>query len=140
MSLPLPWRESAIQLMRYGVRFIDIGRTGHSERQRYRDGDEDDRASKRESLPSAPALSERRYRRLAWHMRPRGAKKSPGRNRGSSKTNGRNPASPLRLDDLSLRQKPEPVLPPFGGGQLPEHYSRRQLLANAAIASSRVAA
>ena len=31
-------------LMRYGVRFIDIGHMGHSRRQKYRDGDEDDRA------------------------------------------------------------------------------------------------
>jgi hypothetical protein len=47
--------------MRYGVRFIDIGRMGPSERQKYRDGGEEDRVSKRESLTSAPALGERRH-------------------------------------------------------------------------------
>src|SRR5262245_19367822 len=65
MSLQLQWREWATPLMRSGVRFTDIGHTGHSERQKYLDGDEEDRASKRESLTSAPALSERRHRFLA---------------------------------------------------------------------------
>jgi hypothetical protein len=70
MSLPLPWLGWAIQLMWYGVRFIDIGRTGHSDkatraRPKYRDGDEEDRASEGESLTSAPALSERCHRSLA---------------------------------------------------------------------------
>src|SRR5262245_43843760 len=68
MSLPLQWREWAISMMRYGVRFTDIGRTGHSERQKYRDGDEEDGASKRESLTSAPALGERDHRRLARRL------------------------------------------------------------------------
>jgi len=48
MSLRLPWRGWAIQPMRYSVRFTDIGHMGHSEIQKYRDGDEDDRASERE--------------------------------------------------------------------------------------------
>jgi hypothetical protein len=56
--------------MPYGVRFTDIGHTGHSDwatlvRQKYRHGDEDDRASEREPLAPAPALIERRYRSLA---------------------------------------------------------------------------
>jgi hypothetical protein len=29
MSLPLPWRGWAIQLMKYGVSLTDIGDTGH---------------------------------------------------------------------------------------------------------------
>jgi hypothetical protein len=52
MSLPLRWRECAIQLMRYGVRFAGIGHTGHSDatllRQKYHGGDEDDRARERQ--------------------------------------------------------------------------------------------
>src|SRR5215475_11666111 len=59
MSLRLRWLGWAIQPMRYCVRFTDIGHTGHSERQKYREGDEEDRASKRESLRSAPAFRER---------------------------------------------------------------------------------
>jgi len=62
MSLPLPWRGWAIQLMRYAVRFTDIGHMGHSERQKYRDGDEDDRASERE--PGPPKISPSRNRGL----------------------------------------------------------------------------
>jgi hypothetical protein len=31
MSLPLQWREWATLLMRYGVRFIDIGHLGQSD-------------------------------------------------------------------------------------------------------------
>jgi len=59
--------------MRYGVRFIDIGRMGHSDKAtraspRYRDGDEEDRASGGEILTSAPALSERRHRRFACQL------------------------------------------------------------------------
>jgi hypothetical protein len=63
--LPLQWREWAISLMRYGVRFIDIGHMGHSDATLLSHGDEDDRASEREILTSAPALSERGHRRLA---------------------------------------------------------------------------
>jgi Protein of unknown function (DUF3606) len=37
-------------------------------RQKYRHGDQDDRASDREPLASAPALSERRHRRLARRL------------------------------------------------------------------------
>src|SRR5262245_29563299 len=62
MSLRLRWPGWAIQPMRYSMRFTDIGHTGHSERQKYRDGDEEDRTSKRESLASAPALGERCHR------------------------------------------------------------------------------
>jgi hypothetical protein len=51
--------------MRYGVRFIDIGHMGHSDATLLSHGDEDDRASEREILTSAPALSERGHRRLA---------------------------------------------------------------------------
>jgi hypothetical protein len=65
MSLPLPWREWAIQLMRYGVRFIDIGHMGQSDATLLSHGDEDDRASEREPLTSAPAISERRHRSFA---------------------------------------------------------------------------
>jgi hypothetical protein len=57
MSLRLPWRGWAIQPMRYSVRFTDIGHTGHCERQKYRDGDEDDRASGPEDARCAPAAS-----------------------------------------------------------------------------------
>ena len=62
MSLPLRRREWAVQLMPYGVRFTDIGHTGHPDwatlvRQKYRHGDEDDRASEREPLAPAPLLS-----------------------------------------------------------------------------------
>src|SRR5262245_48630041 len=71
--MPSAWKRwgdapKSIPLMRYGVRFTDIGRMGQSERQKYRDGDEEDRASKRESLTSAPALSERRHCRLARRL------------------------------------------------------------------------
>ena len=73
--MPLRWREWAVHLIRYGVRFTDIGHTGHSDwatlvRQKYRHGDEDDRASEREPLAPAPALSERRHGGFA-HMRAR---------------------------------------------------------------------
>src|SRR5262245_24738954 len=68
MSLQSQWREWATPLMRYGVRFIDIGRMGQSERQKYRDGDEEDRASEGESLTSAPALGECRHRSLACRL------------------------------------------------------------------------
>src|SRR5262245_26391324 len=68
MSLPLQWREWAAPLMRYGVRFIDIGHMGRSRRQKYRDGDEEGRASKREPLASAPALGERCHRSLARRL------------------------------------------------------------------------
>jgi hypothetical protein len=51
MSLLLPWRGWAIQLMRYAVRFTDIGHMGLSERLKYCDGDEGDRASEREPAP-----------------------------------------------------------------------------------------
>jgi hypothetical protein len=71
--LPPRWRGWAIQLMRYGVRFIDIGRMGHSDKAtraspKYRDGDEEDRASGGEILTSAPALSERCHRSLAGRL------------------------------------------------------------------------
>jgi len=46
MSLPLPWREWAIQLMRYGVRFIDIGHMGQSDATLLSHGDEYDRAKR----------------------------------------------------------------------------------------------
>src|SRR5215510_2044054 len=72
MSLPRQWRELATPLMRYGVRFIDIGHMGHSRRQKYRDGDEDDRASEREWLASAPALGERCHRSLARRLVAKG--------------------------------------------------------------------
>jgi hypothetical protein len=68
MSLPQQWREWATFLMRYGVRFTDIGHTGRSERQKYNAGDEDDRASERESLASAPAFRERRHRGLSRRL------------------------------------------------------------------------
>src|SRR5262245_9745876 len=68
MSLRLRWLGWAIQPMRYCVRFTASGHTGHSERQKYRERDEEDRASKRESLPSAPALGERRHRTLACRL------------------------------------------------------------------------
>ena len=50
------------------VRFIDIGHMGQSERQKYRDGDEEDRTSKRDSLTSPPAPSERSHRSLARRL------------------------------------------------------------------------
>src|SRR5262245_34470369 len=62
MSLQLQWREWATPLMRYGVRFIDIGLMGRAQRQKYR------AASKLESLASAPALCERRHRGLARRL------------------------------------------------------------------------
>jgi hypothetical protein len=46
--LPLQWREWAIPLMRYGVRFIDIGHMGQSDATLLSHGDEDDRASERD--------------------------------------------------------------------------------------------
>src|SRR5262245_3255054 len=77
MSLRLRWLGWAIQPMRYCVRFTDIGHTGHSERQKYRERDEEDRASKRESLPSAPALGERRHRRSGVILRHIGEQRGP---------------------------------------------------------------
>jgi len=56
MSLPLPSREWAVHLMRYGVRFTDIGHMGHSDATLLSHGGEDDRASERDPLASAPAL------------------------------------------------------------------------------------
>jgi hypothetical protein len=63
--LPPQLREWAIPLMRYGVRFIDIGHLGQSDATLLTHGDEDDRANEREPLTSAPALSECRHRRFA---------------------------------------------------------------------------
>jgi hypothetical protein len=69
--LPLQWREWAIPLMRYGERFTELGRTGQSNATLLSHGDEGDRASEREPLASAPALSERRHRRPAGRWPPR---------------------------------------------------------------------
>src|SRR5262245_25097366 len=68
MSLPPQWQKWAIPLMQYGVRFLELGHMGQSERQKYRDGDEEYRASKREPLTSAPTLGERRHRSLACRL------------------------------------------------------------------------
>jgi len=46
MSLPQRWREWAIPLMRYGVRFIDIGHMGQPDATVLSHGDEDDRAKR----------------------------------------------------------------------------------------------
>jgi hypothetical protein len=46
MSLPQQWREWATFLMRYGVRFIDIGHMGQSDATLLRHSDEDDRAKR----------------------------------------------------------------------------------------------
>ena len=57
------WREWAIPLMRYDVKFLDIGHTGPSDATLLNHGDEDDRASEREPLASSPVLSEHSHRR-----------------------------------------------------------------------------
>jgi Protein of unknown function (DUF3606) len=61
-------RVRAIQPMPHSVRFTDIGHMGHSERQKYRDADEEDRASEREPLASSPALRGRRHCSLAGRL------------------------------------------------------------------------
>jgi hypothetical protein len=66
--LPLQWREWAIPLMRYGERFTELGHTGQSNATLLSDGDEDDHASEREPLASAPALSERSHRGLSRRL------------------------------------------------------------------------
>jgi hypothetical protein len=97
MSLQLLWRGWAIQPMRYTVRFTDIGLTEHSERQKYRGGDEEDRASEREPGP---------------------LEKSPGRNRGLIRSPLHQTAanqfglSPLKWGALSSA----PLSCPRGGG------------------------
>jgi hypothetical protein len=54
--------------MRYGERFSELGHTGRSNATLLSHGDEDDRASEREPLASAPALGERRHRSLAHRL------------------------------------------------------------------------
>src|SRR5262245_29293076 len=61
-------------------------------------------------------------------------RKSPGRETGGSVDHRRK----ISLTALSLRLIKAPSYPHLGAVQCPEHYSRRQLLAKAAIAASRV--
>jgi hypothetical protein len=58
-------RSDLFSVARYDVRFIDIGHIRQSDATFLSHGDKDDRASERECLASAPALSERRRRLLA---------------------------------------------------------------------------
>jgi hypothetical protein len=97
MSLPLQWREWAFHLMRYGVRFAGIGHTGHSDATLLSDGDEDDRASEREPLAFAPALSECRHCSLARRLNSQSSNLDRCKSSRRRKTN-----SALQSDSCSL--------------------------------------
>src|SRR5262245_12071219 len=77
MSLPPQWQKWAIPLMQYGVKFLELGHTGGSNRalqrqkRRHRGNDQEDGpASERRSagLLTSPTLSERCHRSLAGRL------------------------------------------------------------------------